>query len=186
MVLGWTVLWIVIAVLVAEDFRQLTSLSTGIETAGRAMTATVTSLTPLRSIPLVGGQIAPLQQRALAAASAVQANGQAVTTSARQLGLLVGLAIAIAPTVPMIALYAPVRIAQERERRMLRRIIRAGGWNGRLDELLATRAATYLPLDVVLAVPEEGPERVRALADAELRRIGLGAMFQASVKRSGV
>ena len=179
LVVVWVALWVVMVV-VASDVRQLADLSASITSTGRALEGIVGALTPLRGLPFVGGQSAPLQAHAQTSAHSVSAGSQNVTTAIRELAVLLGLAIAIAPTAPLVALYVPQRVAWERDRRYPRLLIASGNRTVAVDEALAWRAFSRMrlsrlvtPTSTVLA--DASPQRVRAVADMELRRLGVKA-----------
>jgi hypothetical protein len=70
----------------------------------------------------------------------VGAVGRAVTG----VGVLLGVSIALFPTLPLLATYLPTRYAAAHERRALRRAMDSGRSDA-LDELLARRALVHLP-----------------------------------------
>ena len=78
LVVAWVALWVVMGVVVAGDVRQLADLSASITSTGRALEGIVGALTPLRGLPFVGGQLAPLQAHAQASAHSVAAGSQNV------------------------------------------------------------------------------------------------------------
>jgi type IV secretory pathway VirB3-like protein len=119
-----------------------------------------------------------LQAHAQASAHSVAVGSQNVTTAIRQLAVLLGLAIAIAPTAPLVALYVPQRVARERDRRYLRLLIASGNRTVAVDEALAWRAYSRMPLSRLVTptstvLADATPRRVRAVADMELRRLGV-------------
>jgi hypothetical protein len=174
----WTCVWIVLGVLVGRDLHQLTQLSATVATSGRAMRAVVDTVTPLRSLPVVGSSIAPLAKTAASEAASVQASGRVSAQSVRQLSILLGLAVVVAPTVPLLVLYAPLRISQEREARAFRRTLANGADDSAFEEFLAQRAVQNLPYHRLREITANPWHDIRegnfgALADAELRRVGV-------------
>jgi hypothetical protein len=86
--------------------------------------------------------------------------------------------------VPIVTLYAPFRISRRRDLRAIRRAARQAGGDPGFEEFLARRAAENLPYHRLREVTpnpwrdlEEG--RYQALAEAELRRLGLRRMARA-------
>ena len=174
----WTAGWIVLGVLVGHDVHQLTQLTATVDTTGRALRAVAAVVSALRSLPLIGSSIAPLAHTAVAEAASVQASGRVGAQSVRQLSVLLAVAVAAAPTVPLLALYVPLRVSQEREARAFRRALRAGVDDAAFREFLAQRAVQNLPYHRLREITEnpwrdlrEG--RFRTLSDAELRRVGV-------------
>jgi hypothetical protein len=105
------------------------------------------------------------------------ASAREARSSARRVGVLLGISIALIPTTPVLLLYVPRRLRVARERRALTAAV-AAGRTPALDELLAERAALHLPyhrLRRVSADPQDDLRRGRhaALADAELARFGV-------------
>ncbi|MGH3452660.1 MAG: hypothetical protein ACRDQW_18550, partial [Haloechinothrix sp.] len=82
------------------------------------------------------------------------------------------------PTLPLLALYLPMRLAWRRQVRAVRRALERGPDDLAVDEFLAWRAVLNLPYDrlrEVSADPWRDLEagRYRKLGDAELRRLGI-------------
>lgn len=184
----WMVAWIVLGFAIGREVRHLTRLSDTVVTAGRAVQETGQALRSLEGIPFVGGRIAELDRRIEAAGRSAVASGRESRASIGNLAVLLTVAIAVIPTVPVLALYAPFRISRRREVRAIRRAARQAGGDPAFDEFLARRAAENLPYHRLREVSEnpwrdleEG--RHRALADAELARLGLR---RASRARGGV
>lgn len=174
----WTAVWIALGLLVAHDLDQLTQLSATVATSGRAMRAVVDTITPLQSLPMVGSTIAPLAKTAASEAASVQASGRVSAQSVRQLSLLLGLAVIVAPTVPLLVLYVPLRISEEREARAFRRALTNGADDSAFEEFLAQRAVQNLPYHRLREITTNPWREIRegnfrALADAELERVGV-------------
>jgi hypothetical protein len=86
-------------------------------------------------------------------------------------------AIAAIPTLPLLVLYIPARVAASRERRDLEDALASFG-RDEVDQLLALRAAARLPLRRLREVSDNPARdlddgRHRELANAELRRHGV-------------
>ncbi len=109
------------------------------------MRAVVDTIIPLQSLPMVGSTIAPLAKSAASEAASVQASGRVSARSVRRLSLLLGLAVVVAPTLPLLVLYAPFRIAPESEARAFRRALANGADDSAFEEFLAQRAVQNLP-----------------------------------------
>jgi hypothetical protein len=177
-VLAWVIAWIGMGLYVGRDIRQLTQVSGTAAKTGRALGDVSGSLQRLAKLPIVGAQVAPLTQRTQDEARSIEETSQATDTSIRQLSILLGIAVAVAPTVPLLALFVPLRISQEREARAFRRAVRRRADDPVFEEFLARRAAENLPyhrLRAISADPWRDIRRgdVRPLADAELRRVGV-------------
>jgi hypothetical protein len=111
----WVILWLVIAVLVSNDVRGLTQLSDTVVTSSAALDQTARSLVTVQrtldSIPFVPeiGDIEELRRRVARTAREARASGRASKEHVERLALLLGIAIAVAPTLPVIAIYLPLR-----------------------------------------------------------------------------
>lgn len=177
-VLAWVGGWIAMGIYVGRDISELRQVPHTAALTGRTLTDVSNTLQQLASLPIVGSRIAPLAAQAQAEAQSVQQTSQATDQSIHQLSILLGIAIALAPTVPLLALYVPLRISQEREARAFRRATRRHADDPVFEQFLARRAAQNLPyhrLREISADPWRDIQNgdVRKLADAELRRVGV-------------
>ncbi len=170
----WTALWIALGVRVAHEVRGLAELSTTVGSVGRAMTSVADTL---RGLPLIGDQIAGPAQDVRDAGQDAVASARTARANARSVGDLIGVSIALIPSVPVLILYIPGRIAGARERRALELAVVEGPspW---LEELLARRALMHLPYRRLRRISEDPladlrAGRTRALADAELEWFGV-------------
>jgi hypothetical protein len=180
----WTIAWIWMGFAVAHEVRGIADLSDTVGSVGRAVTSVGETL---RDLPLVGDQISAPADKLDEAGRQAVASAQSARTSARRVGTLLGVSVAVIPTLPLIALYLPNRIAATRERRSLRRAL-AGGRSDALDELLARRAIVHLPYEHLRRVSPDPLADLRAgryaaLADAELAWFGLGTPRRAYERR---
>ncbi|HEX9411687.1 MAG TPA: hypothetical protein VF986_08350 [Actinomycetota bacterium] len=188
----WMVAWVVLGIAIGREVRHLTRLSDTVVTAGRAVQETGQALQTLEGVPFVGGRIAALDRRIQAAGRSAVVSGEESRASIGNLAVLLTVTIAVIPTVPILALYAPFRISRRRDvravRRAAKRAAKRAADDPAFEEFLARRAAQNLPyhrLREVSSNPwrdlEEG--RYRALADAELRRLGIGRTARRLRKR---
>lgn len=133
-VAAWAIVWIVLGVVVAREVRQLDDLSDTVVTAGEALDQTGDglrgtsdslreihrALQVLESLPIVGREIEENLQGAadtldgIAAeveetARSAQASGRVSKESTADLSVILGLAVALVPTLTLLAAYAPFR-----------------------------------------------------------------------------
>jgi hypothetical protein len=165
----WVALWILAGIAVGHGISQLAELG---DTAGQLGNAVTSVGRSLGDIPVIGGDLS----------GAVESAGRSATASARdaeddtrRAGLLLGLAIALVPTLPLLLAYLPPRVRAERERNALRAAL-AYGDRAAVDELLAMRAIAHLPVRTLQRVSADPAGDLRAgrhaaLADAELDRL---------------
>jgi hypothetical protein len=165
----WVALWIWAGITVGHGVSKLAELG---DTAGQLGNAVTSIGRSLGSVPVIGGELS----------GAVESAGRDATASAhdarddtRRAGLLLGLAIALVPTLPLLLVYVPPRVRAERERNALRAALAAGD-RAAVDELLAMRAIAHLPIRSLQRVSADPAADLRAgrhaeLADAELDRL---------------
>jgi hypothetical protein len=174
----WIVAWVVLALLVGREVRDLRQLSDTVVVAGIAVEETGDLVESLGSVPFVGGRVGEVANRVRAAGRSAQASGRDSRDSTENLSILLALSIGLIPTLPLLGLYAPLRVTWTREARAVRRALAAGSADPVLKEFLARRAVLNLPyqeLRTVSADPfrdlEDG--RFDALAARELKRLGI-------------
>jgi hypothetical protein len=179
--LVWLATWIVLGLLVAREVRNLRELSDTVVVAGVAVEETGDLLASLEGVPFVGSQVGEVAGRVREAGRSARASGADSRDSVRNLSVLLGLSIGLIPTLPLLGLYAPLRIAWTRETRAVRHALAARPGDPVLTEFLARRAVGTLPFQELQAVTpdpfkdlKEG--RFDALADRELERLGLARL----------
>ncbi len=178
LLVAWLLLWIGIGYLVYHYVNGLASLSNTVVLAGRAVDATASALTLISNIPFVGGQVENLTKTAHDAAQSALYNGQQSRSDVHNLAVLLWVALAAAPTTPLLALYALLRRSWHRDRRSLEDAVALAGDDEALEQFLARRALDHLPYRRLRRL-SENPWRdyedghTAALADAELARVGL-------------
>lgn len=175
----WVVAWVVLAVLVGREVRNLRELSDTVVLAGVAVEDTGDLLASLRNVPFVGTQVADVADRVREAGAGARRSGLESRDSTEDLSVLLALSIGLIPTLPLLALYAPLRIAWTRDSRGVRRALAAAPADPVLKEFLARRAVATLSLDDLRAATNDPfgdlrAGRYDALADRELARLGLG------------
>jgi hypothetical protein len=105
----WTVLWILVGFLVFHEVRGLSSLSDTVIQTGRALDTTSSALDAAAGIPLVGGRVGELARSAHDLAQSAVASGESSRGDVRNLAILLWIAVAAAPTTPLLVLYGLVR-----------------------------------------------------------------------------
>jgi hypothetical protein len=178
----WVVGWIAMGFAVAHDVSNLSTLADTVVTSGRSVRQTGQALRGIEDLPFVGALVKPRVERVIAqvdagAAQAIQ-SGQSAKDSVHSLSVLLGVSVALIPSVPILALYAPFRISRVREIAAVRRAARRHGGEPAFEEFLARRALDRLPFHRLRAISEDPWRDLergshRALADAELARLGI-------------
>jgi hypothetical protein len=177
-VVAWVAAWIVLALFVGREVRDLRELSDTVVVAGVAVEDTADLVGSLGGVPFLGDQVGEVAAEVRAAGRSAQASGRDSRDSTENLAVLLALSIALIPTLPLLGLYAPLRISWTREARAVRRAVAADPSDPVLQRFLAHRALLNLPFQEVTAISpdpfrdlDEG--RVEALANRELSRLGL-------------
>ncbi len=176
----WCVAWIVLALVIAREVRGLGTVSRTIVTAGAALEEAGGALASLEDAPFVGDDVVRVGERTQEAGKSARRSGRASRESVDNLSVLLALSIGLVPTLPLLVLYVPVRVARAREVRRIRSILQTEGATPELKELLAGRAVSAMPyrklLDVTSAPCRDLKEgRHDDLARVELNRLGIGA-----------
>ena len=179
LVVVWIGVWIWLGIAIGHEVSNLTTLSDTVVTAGQAVEQTGRALQSLEQLPFgVGDRIAGVERQITAAGQSAVASGQQSRHSVEDLAVLLTVAIAVIPSVPVLAVYVPVRVSRLKDVRTVRRAARRASGDPAFVEFLARRAAENLPyhrLREITANPwrdlEEGA--FGPLARAELNRLGL-------------
>jgi hypothetical protein len=172
--LGWAVLWVAAGFAVADRVRGLAEVSGTVAKVGQA-TATIGET--IRTLPLVGGSLEDPARDITDAGREAVTSARGARQSARSLGTLLGFSIALIPSLPVLVLYVPGRVAGARERRELARAM-ARGRDPWMEEVLARRALVHLPYRRLREISDDPLADVRdgrhqALATAELEWFGV-------------
>ncbi len=178
LVLFWLVLWLVIGGWVGYTLWQVSELGETVTESGRAIGSTGGALEALGGVPVVGDRTAELGGEVIAAAEGIALRGQELGSQLRQLAVLLGLAVVLLPVAPVLAWYLPSRHARRRDVAEVRRMLHTSSASAAADRYLAERAVRWLPFSVVQQIDSDPwgavvEGRTRALADAELQRLGL-------------
>lgn len=174
----WVAGWIGLGVAIGLNVRDLTTISHTVQTDGRAVQTVGNSLQSLGGVPLIGGTISKDARQVQRAGASAVASGASSASSIHALSVLLAIAVALLPSVPVFGFYLPLRIERRREAAALRRTLRRHGHDPELEAFLARRAVEalgYHRLQRITSAPwaalEDGD--TAALAAAELRRLGL-------------
>jgi hypothetical protein len=172
-VAAWAVLWIALAVGVVQSTREVAKLGGTVSQTGSAVSRVGGVI---NDIPLLPGDVSGASQSVQAAGESAQVNGTQGQDAADRLGIYLGIAIAIIPSVPIIGLYLPIRVTRVRERRVAQQALALHGGDPQFQEFLARRAIERLDYEDIMAVSAHPWDdmkqgRFTALATAELHRL---------------
>lgn len=174
----WLVLWLVIAGLTGYEVWSLTRLADSAEISAGAADSAGRALQGISEIPLVGDQPGELGTEVRAAAADVRASAAQTREDVQQLAVLLGVAIFLIPSSPVLGFYLPARLRRRREITSLRRHLDGSRPDPSLESYLAHQALANLTYSEVMEVTSDPAGDVRAgrygpLALAELDRLGL-------------
>jgi hypothetical protein len=172
----WLLLWCTIGYTLGRTVNELSGLSDGVIGAGQGVSDAAGALEALAEVPLTGGGIQEIADRIDAVGQGTVQKGQASKDAIFNISLLIGLVIALGPTIPLIAVWLVIRAPLTRERRRISRALDAGDIG--LEGYLALRAATRFPYSRIAGVTTDPWGDLRsgrhaALASLELGRLGL-------------
>ena len=178
LVLLWTVAWLVLGITVGTFVERLGAVGESVEGAGQAIHRAGDAVGRLSEVPLVGEGFEAVANEIRTIGDETVQNGRSVEQDIDTLALLIGVGLAVGPTLPVLAVWIPPRMSRERERRALRRSLKSG--DGAALAYLAHRAvAGRLFRELRTAsddpVADLAAGRYEALAALELEHLALAS-----------
>ncbi len=118
---GWAATWVVVGLLVYRDVRDVAELSKPIVDASIALDETADGLEQIASVPFLGdaANLDEVETRIRRASASARRSARETRQSVRELAVLLGFTIALVLTVPLLAIYVPVRRDWRRASRLL-------------------------------------------------------------------
>ncbi len=176
-VIGWVLLCLTLGIAAAKRINHLGALGDGLVSAGASVTGVGEWISGLQDIPLVGGSIGSIADKVDALGASTAQQGRNGKDAVWKAALSIGILLTLLPTVPVLAVWIPVRVGIERERTSLRAALEAnepGVW-----EYLAVQAADELSFRDLREISADPWEDIRhgnyeSLARVEIERLGLG------------
>jgi hypothetical protein len=177
-VAAWVVVWIVLGVLVWHDIGAQAQLSDDVIKIGAAVESTGEALGVVGGLPLVGERIGEFADRIQSMGAEVQASGQDSRSGIERAAVIAGLGVGVLPAALVLLLYLPARLRWKRYTGAIAAALPGAADDPAFDEYLARRAVAALPWGELRAITPDpwgdiGRGECRALADAELERLGL-------------
>ena len=174
--LAWLLLWCAVGYTLGRTVNELSRLSDGVIGAGEGVSDAAGALDGLADLPLIGGGIQDIAERIDAIGRGTVQKGEASKDTIFNVSLLIGLVVALGPTLPLIVIWLVIRGPLARERRAIGRALDAN--DDGLEGYLALRAATRFPYARIAPVTTDPWGDLRsgrhaALASMELARLGL-------------
>lgn len=174
----WLISWVAFGIFVGSEVHDLRELSKTVVASSEVLEQTGNVLGSFEDFPGLGAQLVPLTERIEAAADSARASGLSSRRNIRVLSVAFGVGIALIPTVPLLGLYLPLRIAWKREVDGVRRTLAARQGDPLVREFLARRAAETMSLQDLRELGanpwrELDQGRYGPLSEAALKRLGL-------------
>jgi hypothetical protein len=171
LVATWVVVWALAGYTAGRTLDRLSAVPRSAEGAGTAVVHTGESIRDV-DVPVVGAPFKGVGGQVIAAGRKAEQQARAGESKVHRASVFFGLAIWLVPTLPLLLIYGPVRMARGRETRSLKVLLRDHRDDPALDQLLAIRAIAHLPYSRLRALGAPGAAD-RVLADAELAREGI-------------
>jgi len=176
LLLAWVVVWIWVGVDTAQRVGSLRSLGDGVVSAGGVASDIADAIGGLAHLPVVGSAFDAVANVIGGVGDATADLGASGQRAVDRTAASMGWALALAPTVPFVAIWIPMRVARERERSSIRRWLRED--DAAPLAYLAHIAVTSRPCRELRAVSADPmgdleAHRHRALAELQLRRLEL-------------
>jgi hypothetical protein len=177
-VVVWVVVWVGLGVLLWHDIRAQVQLSTDVVKVGSAVKDTGQALGVVGGLPLVGGSIGSFADRIEKLGTEVATSGQNSQAGISRIAVIAGLAAGILPAALALFLYLPVRVRWRRYVKSVAEALPGSAGDPAFEQYLARRATDTLPWDRLRDLSGDPWRAIadgdyRALADAELARLGL-------------
>ncbi len=174
----WIGVWIVLGVLVWNDIRAQAGLSSDVIKVGTAVKDTGQALGVVGGLPLVGDRIGAFAERIETMGAEVESSGQDSRSAIGRTAVVAGLCVGVLPAAMALLLYLPARLRWKRYVGAIATALPGASGDPAFEQYLARRAADALPWDSLRAISPDPWRDIdrgefRALADAELERLGL-------------
>jgi len=176
-VVAWVLAWALLGYAAAQSLAELTQVGDSVSAVGGSVVDAGDAISGLGDTPIIGGAVGDAGESVAGAGREAQAQAAESRDSVQTAALGLGLAVWLVPSLPLLALYGPVRFARTRDTRALRALVAEHGETGELDRLLAARALAHVPYHRLraLGTPWRDFEagEYRGLAELELARSGV-------------
>lgn len=178
----WCLAWAAAGVLLWRATRVQARLSGDVATVGRAVRETGEALGAVGALPLVGARVGAVAAEIESMGREVETSGELSAGGIRSAAVALGVGTAVVPSVLLAVVLLPAILGWRRDVAAVAAALAAATPDERgLDAWLAQRALQALPWqrlravcpDPVGALAAGDREALRALADAELARLGL-------------
>ena len=176
LVIAWVLFCLMLGVAATKRINHLGTLGDGLVSAGESVSGVGAWIGGLQDTPLIGGSIGTVAEKIDQLGTSAAQQGRAGKAAVWKAALGIGILITLLPTLPVLVVWIPARVAVERERSSLRAALKAhepGVW-----EYLALQAVddmAFRDLRKISADPWEDIRqgRYETLARVEIDRLGL-------------
>jgi hypothetical protein len=176
LVIAWVLLCLMLGMAATKRINHLGTLGDGLVSAGDSVAGVGAWIGGLQDTPLIGGTIGTIADKVDALGATTAQQGRDGKAAVWKAALAIGILITLLPTLPVLVVWIPARVALERERASLRAALQAnepGVW-----EYLALQAVddmSFTDLRKISADPWEDIRNARyeKLARVEIDRLGL-------------
>ncbi len=177
-VVVWVVVWAALGVLIWSDIRAQAQLGANVIKAGTAVRDTGQALGVVGGLPLVGDRIGEFADRIESMGTEVVTSGRDSQDGIERIAVIAGLCVGVLPATLVLLLYLPARVRWKRYVGAIAAALPGAAGDPAFEQYLARRAADTLPWDSLRVISPDPWRDIaggeyRALADAELERIGL-------------
>jgi hypothetical protein len=178
LVVAWIIVWVVLGVLLGRAIWDIGRLTDPILSNADGLKHTAEGFHRIASLPLVGGALNSVVDQVTGAADRAHAAAQTLKTRIEQIAVVVGLLLAVGPTLLALFVYLPLRLPWRRDVEAVRRALASDPNDPVLLRYLAERAIEGMRYDRLRELsddPWRDMERGDSarLADVELNRLGL-------------
>ncbi|MDQ2882906.1 MAG: hypothetical protein M3Y48_17445 [Actinomycetota bacterium] len=167
-----------LGVVAGLELTRLAGFSTSLLDAAKALDQIGHTLNVLARLPFVGRELGPAAASVQQTAASTRSNAVDAAASVHVVAMVLGVAIAAVPLLPLLSGYLPLRIARFTEIRRLRRLLAAPPVDPQLVAYLAHGAVSRLPYTRLQQITRDpwgdlAAGRHHGLATAELQRLGV-------------
>ena len=178
LVVAWVILAVALGILLSREVHRLGQYGTSLNRTADALDQSANGLDIVSKVPLIGGRIGSVVDDLHTAATSIRESASRTQDAAVRLSYLLGTALAILPTLPLLAFYVPHRVREISDRQALRRALLGRTDPAFADRYLAHRALLHLSFKELESLGPDpwtqvGGSDLRELARAERRRLGL-------------
>jgi hypothetical protein len=143
-VIAWVLVCCLLGLKAGQGVASLSRIGDDVRSIGHAVHDTGDAIGSI-DVPLVGGGIKSAGQSVAKAGADVERRGRDTHRKITRTAWLVGLAIALLPTLPLLGLYVPLRRRRVRERDAVVDALDEGRADPAVERMLAERALLSLP-----------------------------------------